>query len=177
MLRVNVGLSRKVSKDYNSTGFSVNLDGEITAPTSDAEAVIVQVKELFELAEEALNQEIERYRGESAIAGRDDEPRPVATGDNGNGHRRQPAPANGANGSSRQPTSNGYQESDAATNKQINYLLNIGKRQRLSTVQLERRIGEILGQAVGLYDLSKREAAKVIDALTKPAEEEQAIRY
>jgi len=29
MLRVNVGLSRKLSKDYNSTGYSVNLDGEV----------------------------------------------------------------------------------------------------------------------------------------------------
>jgi hypothetical protein len=30
MLSVNIGLSRKLSKDYNSTGYSVNLDGEVT---------------------------------------------------------------------------------------------------------------------------------------------------
>ena len=61
MLRVNVGLSRKLSKDYNSTGYSVNLDGEISAPVSDPQAVIDQVKELWDLAEEALGQQIECY--------------------------------------------------------------------------------------------------------------------
>ena len=49
MLRVNVGLSRKLSKDYNSTGYSVNLDGELTAAVSDPEGVIEQVKELMAL--------------------------------------------------------------------------------------------------------------------------------
>lgn len=174
MLRVNVGLSRKVSKDYNSTGFSINLDGEVTASPSDAEAVIVQVKELFDLAEEALNQEIERYQSESAIAARDEEPRSVPHENNGygngNGHRL-PATPNGTNGSTRQAPGNGHSEGEMATSKQINYLLNIGKRQRLSTVQLERRIAEVLGQPVGLYDLGKRDAAKVIDVLTKPAEQ------
>lgn len=37
MLKVNVGLSRKVSRDYNSTGFSVNLEGEVCAPLDDPE--------------------------------------------------------------------------------------------------------------------------------------------
>lgn len=174
MLRVNVGLSRKVSKDYNSTGFSINLDGEITASPNDAEAVIVQVKELFDLAEEALNQEIERYQCESAIAARDEEPRPAPHGNNGHGNgngQRLPAAPNGTNGSTRQPPGNGQPEGELATSKQINYLLNIGKRQRLSTVQLERRIAEVLGQPVGLYELSKRDAAKVIDVMTKPAEQ------
>ncbi len=68
MLRVNVGLSRKLSKDYNSTGFSINLDGEVMAPVSDAEAVIEKVKELFDLAEEALGRQIERNDSEAAIA-------------------------------------------------------------------------------------------------------------
>jgi len=165
MLRVNVGLSRKLSKDYNSTGFSINLDGEVTASTSDAEAVIEQVKELFDLAEEALDQQIERAQGEAAIAGRDEErPSTPTNRSNGvrnsatNGHSR-PAPENG-NGQG-----NGHTD-DIATNKQINYLLSIGKRQRLSTIQLEHRIEEIIGRAVGLYELSKRDAARVIDELT-----------
>ena len=74
MLKVNVGLSRKLSKDYNSTGFSINVDGEVMAPVSDAEAVIEQVKQLFDLAEEALDQQIERSSGDSEIASRDTEP-------------------------------------------------------------------------------------------------------
>jgi len=166
MLRVNVGLSRKLSKDYNSTGFSINLDGEVTASTSDAEAVVEQVKELFDLAEEALDQQIERAQSETAIAGRDEEqPSPPTNGVNGrnnpvsNGHSPRTTAENG-NGHG-----NGHTD-DVATNKQVNYLLSIGKRQRLSTIQLEHRIEEILGRAVGLYELSKRDAARIIDELT-----------
>ena len=164
MLRVNVGLSRKLSKDYNSTGFSINLDGEVTASTSDAEAVVEQVKELFDLAEEALDQQIERAQSETAFAGRDEE-RPTAP-TNGVNSRSKPV----SNGQSRLPPENGSGHSDdVATNKQINYLLSIGKRQRLSTSQLENRIAEILGRVVGLYELSKRDAARVIDELTTTA--------
>jgi len=162
MLRVNVGLSRKLSKDYNSTGFSINLDGEVTAPTSDAEAVMVQVKELFDLAEEALDQQIERAHGEAAVAARDEERTPSPP-ERANGHSRSEPNGNPPRTSAE--NGNGATD-DIATNKQINYVLSIGKRQRLSTIQLERRIEEVLGRAVGLYDLTKRDAARVIDELT-----------
>src|SRR5262245_42063551 len=75
MLKMNVGLSKKLSRDFNSTGFSVNLEGEITAPTTDSDAVMEQVKELFDLAEEALDQQVERSRSIDAQAGRDEDPR------------------------------------------------------------------------------------------------------
>lgn len=177
MLRVNVGLSRKLSKDYNSTGYSVNLDGEITAPASDPEAVIEQVKELWDLAEEALNQQIDRYESTSAIASRDEEPRqPVQNHRNGNGQsssngHSQPQGNNGASQGHSQPEGNrrnGDRE-EPATNKQIQYLLGIGKRQKLSTSQLEKKIAEILGRQVGVYDLSKQAAGVVIEALTNGA--------
>jgi hypothetical protein len=169
MLRVNVGLSRKLSKDFNSTGFSVNIDGEVSAPSSDPEAVMEQVKELFDLAEESLSQQIERTQGEAAIAGRDEEP--VAQHGNENGQRsrtnnnsQQRPAAHSGNGNDRRPAP--YEEEQPATNKQINYLLNIGKRQKLSTAQLEKRVADILGRQVGLYDLTKQAAAIVIDQLT-----------
>ena len=66
MLKVNVGLSRKLSKDYNSTGFTINLEGEVAAPPNDAEAVVEQVKELYDLAEEGLNLQIERSQSDAA---------------------------------------------------------------------------------------------------------------
>ena len=185
MIRANVGLSRKLSKDYNSTGYSVNLDGEISALVSDPEAVFEQVKELFDLAEEVLNQQIDRSSSEAAIASHDEEPRPqVPVNRNGNG-------TNGANGNHTNrisgnfqanttvgvneqkptpPPQNGNgQEVQPATNKQIQYLLSIGKRQKLSTVQLEKKIAEIIGRPVGVYELSKMAAGIVIDALTNGA--------
>ena len=168
MLRANVGLSRKLSKDYNSTGYSINLDGEITAPVSDPEGVIEQVKELFDLAEETLAQQIDRSQSEAAIASRDEEPRPQ-TPVNRNGNRVNSGNGNGsiATGEAKTtaPPQNGNgngngnnQEEQPATNKQVQYLLSLGKRQKLSTVQLEKKIAEILGRQVGVYDLSKQAA-------------------
>lgn len=152
MLRVNVGLSRKLSKDYNSTGYSINLDGEVTASITDAEAVIEQINELFDLAEEALNQEVQRVESTQAIASRDSRCNALEQNGGDNGVTRPNAP------------SSGHTE-EPATNKQVNYLLTLGKRHRLTTAQLEMRASEILGRPVGLYELGKKSAANVIDAL------------
>jgi hypothetical protein len=195
MLRVNVGLSRKLSKDYNSTGYSVNLDGEVTAPASDPEGVIEQVRELFDLAEEALNVQVERSQSVDAIASHDEGARPQAhNGRNGNGANGNGANGskdangtngsngtNGTNGSNRPNTeqrrsqgqaSNGNgrngngRQPEPATNKQIQFLLNLGKKQRMSKLQLEGRVAEILGCECGIYDLTKQDACVILDTLT-----------
>jgi len=173
MLRVNVGLSRKLSKDFNSNGFSVNIDGEVTAPANNPESVMEQVKELFDLAEEALDLQVERARSDASLASRDQE-QPHDDGHengrgsvtNGNGSQQQ-IPVQNGNGNGQRSAF--HQEEQPATNKQINYLLNIGKRLKLSTPQLEKKVAVILGRPVGLYDLTKQAAAIVIDQLTNKA--------
>ena len=165
MLKANVGISRKLSKNYQSTGFTVNIEGELTAAVSDSEAVIEQVNELYDLAEAALDQQIERSRSVDAISNRDDQP--ARPSEMGNGHN-----GNGAT----QPSA-GSSEEEAATTKQINFLLSISKRERLSTAQLEAKIAEILGNSIGLYDLSKRQAGKVLDEMTKNGKETAASRF
>lgn len=157
MLRVNCGLSRKLSKDFNSTGYSVNIEGEITAPVSDPNAVIEQVKEVFDLAEAALDAQIERSESVAAIGSHDEEPK---ARQNGNGHH-EPS----GNGQRNPSTGNGRKD-EPATNKQIQFLLSIGKRMNLSTVALEKEVAQILGRTVGLYDLTKRDAAAVLDQMT-----------
>ena len=135
---------------------------------SDPEAVFEQVKELFDLAEEVLGQQIDRSQSESAIASHDEEPRPpVAVNRNGNGTNGFKS-SNGArkpeNTSPPQNNNGNGEEIQPATNKQVQYLLSIGKRQRLTTVQLEKKIAEIIGRPVGIYDLSKMAAGIVIEA-------------
>ena len=147
MLHVNVGLSRKLSRDYNSTGFSVNLDGEIAISLDDPAAVIEKIREYYDLADEALRDQMERYEGISAIASRDEE-RPVQRLENND-----------------QENGNGNRPDNAATNKQVQYLLTIGKRLGLTKPQLENRIAKILGQRIGVYDLSKTDAGIVLDQL------------
>jgi hypothetical protein len=154
-LKVNVGLSRKVSKDYQSRGFSLNVEGEVTSSTDDPQKLIEEIKHLYDVAEEALDQQIERTESNAAIGGHD-AGRPEAP-------ERRPAADNGR----RAPSSNGNgQRDEAATNKQIQYLLSIGKRMKLSTAALESEIEQVLGQQVGLYDLTKKQAGIVIDSLT-----------
>lgn len=181
MLKANVGLSRKITRDFNSTGYSVNLDGEILASTDDAEAVTEKIKELFSLAQEALAQEIDRDQGEDAIGRRDEErPQPPAPTGNGNAHRSSNGtgqgdrPSNGSaprstptNGNGTNNGQNGNEE--AATNKQVQFLLTMGKRFKLSTPQLEGKVAEIIGRRCGVYDLTKKEAGLVLDHFTKAA--------
>src|ERR1700687_1336078 len=174
MLRANVGLSRKFSRDYSSTGYSVNLDGEIPFSVDDLQAVLEKVKELFNLAQEALNEEIDRDQGDAALGRRDEErpapmPKPEATGDSANRSANEPAsrstPANGNGANSNQEGG----AANKASNKQVQFLLTMGKRFKLSTPQLEGRITEIIGRRCGVYDLTKKEAGLILDQFTKSA--------
>ena len=177
MLRANVGLSRKVSRDYQSTGYTVNIDGEIPFSPDDAEGVLEKVRELFDLAQEALNREIDRDLGEMAIGRRDEEPpTPPMNGKNGhaNGYSRTanatPTTAVPATTNSAETNGNGNGKhsgnEEVATNKQVQFILTMGKRFKLSTPQLENRIVQIVGRKCGVYELTKKEAGRVLDQLT-----------
>lgn len=166
MLRANVGLSRKISRNYNSDGYSINLDAEITASLEDAEVVLGQIQGLFELAEEALAQEIKRDQGESAIERQDEH---TLEADSRRNH-----PAGCADNSLAHPkattgNSSPQGQDGQATNKQIQFLLTMGKRFKLSPLQLENRIAEIIGRRCDVNNLSKKEAGLVLDQLTKAA--------
>jgi hypothetical protein len=160
MLKANVGLSRKLSENYQSTGFSLNLEGEINATLDDTEAVIERVKELYDVAEEALSQQIDRHQSDSAMASRDrDHPELDRNGHHANGS---------ANGHA--PVRNGQQNGKPATgepasNKQVQYLQTLAKRQKLFGAKLEEFIQEVLGRRCSPYDLTKKEAGTIIDAL------------
>jgi hypothetical protein len=163
MLKANVGLSRKVSENYNSNGFSLNLEGEIHATLDDPEAVIQRIKELYDLAEEALDQQIDRHQSDSAIASRDAEHQPANNG-HSNGRPApapdHPAPARNGNHGDARP-SNG----EPATNKQIQFLQTLAKRQKLFGPKLDAYIEEIIGRRCTPYDLSKKEAGTIIESL------------
>lgn len=138
----------------------------------DPETLVEKVKEFYDLAEEALNQQIARYEGESATASRTEEKPVRPTTKTTRTSKAAPvnrmtAPAenvaDAANSNSRgKPVS-----ADAATNKQVQYLLNLGKRHGSTQIQLEDRIESELGKKAGVYDLTKREAGDIIDVLSQ----------
>ena len=183
MLRASVSLSRKLSRDYNSTGYTVTFDGEIPHPTDDSEAVLEKVSELFHLAEEALAVEIDRDQGDPTNSHRTENPPPRTNPPQANGHA--PAQTNGhpspqTNGHSRtngrseplpmnRPASsngNGQSSPDAATPKQLQFLQTMARRCKLSDRQLEHRITEVVGRTCSVQQLSKKEAGLVLDNLT-----------
>lgn len=168
MLKANVGLSRKISRDYQSTGYTVNIEGEIPAPVQDPELVLAKVKELFNLAEAALDAEIDRDQGEQAIGRHDMEPAPRQPASDPSPADRPvkapapppPRPTPPANNHTSRPNN-----SDAATPKQLEFIRNLGKRQKLSSAQMDTVVAEALGHARPLQELSKKEAGAVIEAL------------
>ena len=173
MLKANVGLSRKVSRDYQSTGYSVNIESEILSSPDNPEEVLGRVQELFSIAEAALQTEIDRDQGEQAIGRRDEEPAARQPAEQPVAPQRPappPAPAQPRQPANHQPRpGNG----DAATPKQVQFIQNLAKRQRLSTAQLEGRIREALGQPHTLHQLTKKQAGLVIDAIRRAARQQR----
>ena len=110
-------------------------------------------------AEEALNQQLDRHQSDSAIAPRDADPPP---GNNGHSNGQ-------ANGSP--PSRNGHQHGkpaaagEPASNKQVQFLQTLAKRQKLYGPKLDGFIEETIGRICSPYDLTKKEAGAVIDAL------------
>ena len=167
-LTANIGLSRKLTRDYNSTGFSVHLEGDILVDRNDAEAVVERIQELYDLGEEALQRQIERYESDSAIASHDAEPPaspPPTPPESSPAQATSPPPS--TNGSkSTNGTARNRISGEPATNKQIQFLLTMAKRMKLSKPKLEKRIEQILGEKVDVYDLSKRDCGVILDTLT-----------
>lgn len=165
MLKVNVGVSRKLSKDYNSTGFTLNLEGEICAKLDDPEAVIGRIREYYDLAEEALSDQIHRHEEVTSAAVREADP-PKATRSNYNGTSRQGG-TNGNGHSNGDGPTNGHSlpTIEPVTRKQIEYIHDIAGRKELSPKQLDDRVATVVGRQTSLDRLSKQEAGQVIEAL------------
>ena len=196
MLRVNVGLSRKLTQDFNSTGFSVSLDGEVALSTDDPEAMLTRISELYGLAEAALQEQIERHQeghdGHTVrVEQRQSRPDSDRRATNGTSsqtekpagrhrteklsgrtpERSRPRGGNGRQSQSRNGSGGGKPD-EPATNKEVQFLLTLSRRFGMGMPQLESRVEGVIGRRCGVYDLTKREAGQILDELT--AEKEQA---
>ena len=105
------------------------------------------------------------YEGDPAVGQRDEAPAQRTNGHAGRTSVEPPETPKPSRVESPQHGNGNGQTSDAATNKQVQFLLNLGKRQGLSLPQLQHRIQEVLGKKIGVYDLTKREAGDIIDSL------------
>ena len=158
MLRVTVGKSRKLSQDYNSTGFSVTVDGEITAPLDSPEQILTQVQLLHDIASESLQDQVDRLKEPDDNVRLPPRQNLTSPSQSSNSTSRSPSRWQNQNGSSQTSVS-------SATDRQVQYLLNLGKNKGLSKVDLETHVAERLNfDAVkSVYELSKSEATSAID--------------
>jgi hypothetical protein len=93
MIRVNVGLSRKFTRDFNSTGYSVNLEGEVADLPDDPQVILDRIRQLYDTTQDALLQQIDRDRSDESIASRDAEGAGRSDQPSANPvHRRDPSP-------------------------------------------------------------------------------------
>lgn len=173
MLRANVGVSRKITREFQSTGYSVSLDGEVPFGPDDAEGVMEKVAELFHLAEEALRVQIERDHGTPPAGIHKEAPPPSTTPAPASGHpksggRPEPLPMNRPPHPTGQRSPSGSTPSpEPATPKQVQYLQTLAKRKGLSRDELDAVIARVVGAAKEAGELTKREAGAVIDHLTQ----------
>lgn len=70
-ITLSIGLSRKLSKDYNSHGYSVNLDVELPAEAvNDQQSISESADRLFQMADRLIDQQIAGHQQEVAEPGR-----------------------------------------------------------------------------------------------------------
>ena len=151
-LSINVGLSRKASRDYQSTGVSINvtaeLDQALLAKPAELQA---QVADLYAQAQSALEREADNMAG-SGPSRRDQPDNGQPGRSTGNGHTN--GNGNGYNNGGRRSNGNG----NHATASQRRSIDAIARRLNVDPA-LEAR--DIIG--VELDDLSLRQASELID--------------
>jgi len=160
-LSINVGLSRKASRDYQSTGVSINVTAELDQSLlTKPDELQAQVANLYAQAESALEQQANGMsQRKPSPRSNNDERRPTpsngnnghANGDRGyaNGGRR----AGGSNG-------NGHGNGGGMTDSQRRAIAAIARRLNVDPA-LEAR--DVLGSE--LDSLSVRQASELIDHL------------
>ncbi len=96
-LSINVGLSRKASKDYQSTGVSINVTAELDQSLlARPDELQQQIGSLYQQAEESLNRQADRIAGSTSPA-RNGNGRGYSNGHrNGNGRYNGSTKPNGS---------------------------------------------------------------------------------
>ena len=139
MIKLNASYSKKVPAelDYSSKSFMACVEVELPTGATASE-LQAKIHDTFELVKASVEDEIEGRSGQRSSS-RERCPQQCSQG-------------RGAGGDAR------------ATNKQVQYILSLGKERRLGLPELNRQVAELYGSA-NVYDLSKRDASAFVDVL------------
>lgn len=154
MMKINVGLSRKVGEpNYGSRGASVNLELEMdSALVGDSARLKERIRQLFGIVRASLVEELNAAHDLSAQLRGKTKPAASPNG-NGNGHSANPLPARDAR---------------PATQAQVKAIERIAKSRQ---VELGQFLKDRFQQARPDH-LSLREASQAIDELRNPSDTE-----
>ena len=163
MIKVSAGLSRKIGgANYSSKGGSVHLEQEFEAGLiHDPARLRDGIRELFTLARQALEEELEGWEGKPIPAGHtvSGDPEAVAGSSGSSGEAKLEEPPEGEI-----PVIPGRPKPKGplASEKQVNYLGTLCERQR-------RDLGELCLERYGvdLAWLDRRQATELIDWLRR----------
>jgi hypothetical protein len=169
MIRLNVGFSRKVGEpDYGSRGASVNLDVELaTGDLEDARQLRGRIRDLYDLARQAVAEELDTGSTRGQGGGHGARPRGDAAERTG---RRGAENGNGGNGNG-QGRSRGYRSSGRSPRGNGRGPAGMTASQRKAIEAIAHRLG--VDPAVEIRDefgreldqLSLPEASEAIDFL------------
>jgi hypothetical protein len=151
-MSVNVGLSKKASRDYQSTGVSINVTAELdSALLAKPDELQQQIDGLYAQAENAIARQVRRSAADAPSASR----APVRQSTNGDTYRRNGSPPTHVNGS---------RHAGAMTESQRRAIESIARRAGLDPNQEAQ---ELMG--VPFDQLTLRQASELIDALKQQA--------
>ncbi len=161
----------KAHPNYDSTGFSVNIEGEVLATLDNPEAVLRRIQELYDVAEESLIDQLKRHSEDfDRSTTRKPHSHSIAANESVSGaHLQGPSSSNADSSNGDHHRKHSDDRVEQASNKQIQYLLSLGKRRGLGKSQIEEDIAELLGYSTDIYSLSKADACRVLDHYTKQA--------
>ena len=144
MLFASVSVTRRATGKAGPVDLLVSFRNEVLAHQDDHDAVLDRVSELFELAEDAIDRHID-----------------------GDQPSNQPKSTPPTTQPFHPPTSTEPNNESLATEKQVAFVRNLTKRLHLSNDAFAAETIAVLGRPIPVDQLDKRQAAKLIEALTK----------
>jgi hypothetical protein len=165
---VNVGISRKMSQDYQSQGFSLNITSELPATAvEDPNQMAQATGHLFQLAGDLLDEQVRKAQGQPTP-----QAQPAGNG-NGHGGASQPQAPRRFSQQTGQAKPNGYAKGNGNGGNGGNGRRGITDAQTNAIRKMSQKIGQD-GEQVAqdefglpLSSLTIRQASDLIDTLKK----------
>lgn len=144
MIRLSSSFSRKTQGDepYSSIQYHSSVEAELPSGMSEQE-LRSRIRAQFQLVERAVDEELAIRTGQAA-PGREERP------------------------DGRQQRQESSAQSVPASNRQISYILSLGKAQNKPLAELNTEVGRLYG-VESVYRLSRPDASRFVDVLKKAA--------